>query len=294
MKLIQKIEDYTILYKDSRSQIAEFLIQNKDDLNEYSMNDISKQTFSSKATLVRFAKSLGFSGWKELIKTLIEEIRYEEKHYSAISPNIPFDKNDSFQDIIQNISTVQIESINDTANRIDTAALEEAVRKLISANRIVVLGMSPNNLLAEIFRRKMATIGKIVEVAPPGEIGIIAYSLTNKDAAIVISYSGNDVSREPMKFIPDMNSKGVKLIGITSDGYNYMRQEIDTVLTISSREGLYKKISNFSTEESILFILNVLYACFFSKEYIKNYTYKLKNSIKLEESRRIRQMDLKE
>ena len=140
----------------------------------------------------------------------------------------------------------------------------------------------------------MATIGKIVEVAPPGEIGIIAYSLTNKDAAIVISYSGNDVSREPMKFIPDMNSKGVKLIGITSDGYNYMRQEIDTVLTISSREGLYKKISNFSTEESILFILNVLYACFFSKEYIKNYTYKLKNSIKLEESRRIRQMDLKE
>ncbi|WP_107996016.1 MurR/RpiR family transcriptional regulator [Trichococcus paludicola] len=294
MKLIQKIEDYTILYKDSRSQIAEFLIQNKDDLNEYSMNDISKQTFSSKATLVRFAKSLGFSGWKELIKTLIEEIRYEEKHYSAISPNIPFDKNDSFQKIIQNISTVQIESINDTADRIDTAALEEAVGKLISANRIVVLGMSPNNLLAEIFRRKMATIGKIVEVAPPGEIGIIAYSLTNKDAAIVISYSGNDVSREPMKFIPDMNSKGVKLIGITSDGYNYMRQEIDTVLTISSREGLYKKISNFSTEESILFILNVLYACFFSKEYIKNYTYKLKNSIKLEESRRIRQMDLKE
>jgi len=294
MKLIQKIEDYTILYKDSRSQIAEFLIQNKDDLNEYSMNDISKQTFSSKATLVRFAKSLGFSGWKELIRTLIEEIRYEEKHYSAISPNIPFDKNDSFQEIIQNIATVQIESINDTADRIDTAALEEAVGKLISANRIVVLGMSPNNLLAEIFRRKMATIGKIVEVAPPGEIGIIAYSLTNKDAAIVISYSGNDVSREPMKFIPDMNSKGVKLIGITSDGYNYMRQEIDTVLTISSREGLYKKISNFSTEESILFILNVLYACFFSKEYIKNYTYKLKNSIKLEESRRIRQMDLKE
>jgi DNA-binding MurR/RpiR family transcriptional regulator len=294
MKLIQKIEDYTILYKDSRSQIAEFLIHNKDDLNNYSMNDISKQTFSSKATLVRFAKSLGFSGWKELIKTLIEEIRYEEKHYSAISPNIPFDKNDSFQDIIQNISTVQIESINDTADRIDTAALEEAVGKLISANRIVVMGMSPNNLLAEIFRRKMATIGKIVEVAPPGEIGIIAYSLTNKDTAIVISYSGNDVSREPMKFIPDMKSKGVKLIGITSDGYNYMRQELATVLTISSREGLYKKISNFSTEESILFILNVLYACFFSKEYIKNYTYKLKNSIKLEESRRIRQMDLKE
>ena len=157
-----------------------------------------------------------------------------------------------------------------------------------------MLGMSPNNLLAELFRRKMVSIGKIVEVASPGEIGMIAYSLTNQDAAIIISYAGNDVSREPMKFIPDMKAKGVKLIGITSDGNNYMRQEIDTILTISSREGLYKKISNFSTEESILFILNVLYACYFSKDYIKNYTYKLKNSIKLEESRRIRQVDLKD
>ena len=294
MKLLQKIEEYTILYTDSRAQIAEFLLLNKDKLKQYSMNDIAQQTFSSKATLVRFAKSLGFSGWKELAKTLIEEIRYEETHYSDISPNIPFDKNDSFPDVIQKIATIQVESIHDTADRFDSAALEKAVDKLITANRIVVLGMSPNNLLAELFRRKMVSIGKIVEVASPGEIGMIAYSLTNQDAAIIISYAGNDVSREPMKFIPDMKAKGVKLIGITSDGNNYMRQEIDTILTISSREGLYKKISNFSTEESILFILDVLYACYFSKDYIKNYTYKLKNSMKLEESRRIRQIDLKD
>ena len=122
MKLLQKIEEYTILYTDSRAQIAEFLLQNKDKLNQYSMNDIAQQTFSSKATLVRFAKSLGFSGWKELAKTLIEEIRYEETHYSDISPNIPFDKNDSFPDVIQKIATIQVESIHDTADRFDSAA----------------------------------------------------------------------------------------------------------------------------------------------------------------------------
>lgn len=294
MKLLQKIEEYTILYKDSRSQIAEFIMQNKNKLNQYTMNDISQQTYSSKATLVRFAKSLGFSGWTELIRTLIEEIRYEEIHYSDISPNIPFDRNDSFTEIIKKIATIQVESIHDTADHFDSIVLEKAVDKLVGANRIVVLGMSPNNLLAQLFRRKMISIGKIVEVAAPGETGMIAYSLTNRDAAILISYAGNDVSREPMKFIPEMKEKGVKLIGITSDGNNYMRKEIDIVLTISSREGLYKKISSFSTEESILFILNVLYAGYFSKNYLNNYSYKLKNATRLEEPRLIRQLDLKE
>ncbi|WP_429949467.1 hypothetical protein IGJ55_002035 [Enterococcus sp. AZ170] len=64
-----------------------------------------------------------------------------------------------------------------------------------------------------------------------------AHSLTKNDVAIIISYSGNDVSREPMKFIPIMKEHGVKLIGLTSDGGNYM----DTILTISSRERPYKK-----------------------------------------------------
>ncbi|SLM97392.1 hypothetical protein BTTAP_20155 [Brochothrix thermosphacta] len=40
--------------------------------------------------------------------------------------------------------------------------------------------------------------------------------------------------------------------------------------------------------------MNVLYAGYFSKDYVKNYNYKVKNSILLEETRRVKQTELME
>ena len=294
MKLLQRIEEYTVNQNDSKRLISEFILDHKNDIYRISMERIAEETFSSKSALVRFGKSLGFNGWKDFTLDLIEEIRYEKVHYSDINPNIPFENNDSYANIIHKIATIQVESIQDTADQIDVKILDKAVNMLLDARRIVILGVSPNNLIGEIFRRKMGALGKSVEVISSGEIGMTAHSLTKNDVALLISYSGNDVSREPMTFIPKMKENGVKLIGLTSDGGNYMHKEIDTILTISSRERLYKKISNFSTEESILFILNVLYAGYFSKDYEENYNYKVKNSILLEETRRVKQTELME
>lgn len=294
MKLLQRIEEYTVNPNSTKREIAEFILENKFDIHKYSINQVAEKTYSSKSALVRFGKGMGFGGWKDFLNTLIEEIRYEQTHYSEIDPNLPFSYQDDYSQIIRNLATIQIESIQDTADKMAIDQLEKAVDMLTKAQRIVILGVSPNNLLGDIFRRKMATLGKSVEVIQSGEIGMTASGLTHKDTAIIISYSGNDVSREPMKFIPQMKQQGVNLIGLTSDGGNYIRQEIATVLGISSRERLYKKISNFSTEESILFLLNSLYAGVFSKNYIQNYNYKVKNSINLEETRIFRQTDIKE
>ena len=66
------------------------------------------------------------------------------------------------------------------------------------------------------------------------------------------------------------------------------------VLSMSSRERLYTKISNFATEESINFILNMLYACYFSKDYEKNLDFKTKASRILEFERFSENSDIQE
>lgn len=294
MKLLQQIEEYTVSQNSTKRKIAEFILENKFNIHKLTINQVAEKTFSSKSALVRFGKGLGFTGWKDFSNQLISDVHYEQTHYSDIGPNIPFTNKNNYAEIIQNIATLQMESIQDTADNLDTNQLENAVEMLVTSRRIVLLGVSPNNLLGDIFRRKMTTIGKTVEVVSSGEIGITVSGLTTYDTAIIISYSGNDVSREPMSFIPQMKQQKVNLIGLTSDGGNYIHQEIDTILRITSRERLYKKISNFSTEESILFLLNVLYAGVFSKNFMKNYNFKVQNSMKLEETRMFHQTDIKE
>lgn len=103
--------------------------------------------------------------------------------------------------------------------------------------------------------------------------------------AIVVSYSGNNMKHTTMKVLPDLIEKDVPIVALTSDGDNLLRKKAKYTLTISSRERLYDKISTFSTETSILFIFNILFSCYFQKEYEENLRRKIQKGEKLEEPR---------
>lgn len=272
-------------YHDARYAVGEFVLHEQSNLHKYTINQIAEYSYTSKATVVRFAKTLGFDGWKEFMKAFISEMKYLEQHKADADVNYPFDAKSSVNEIIDSIKKVQIESIQDSADLLDVEMLEKAVRYLIKAKHIIIFGLSPNIFIGELFRRKMITIKKQVDIAKLGEMGIISNTLTEDDCAIMISYSGNNEHAEPMCYIPTLLENKVSVIGITSGGDNYMRKELDCVLTMSSKERLYTKISNFATEESLQYIFNVLFSCYFAKHYQDNNLYKLQNSKILESSR---------
>lgn len=286
MYLFQQIEEVIMQYNDARRVIGEFILSEKETVFKYSMDEIAKYTYTSKATLVRFAKTLGYKGWRDFIKALIQEVKYQEINSDLIDVNYPFKENDVYKDIISKISRLQIESIKDTEDKLDEEMIRKAVINILDSEKVFIFGMRPNTNIAGSLKWKFLSIGKYINIIDVGEFGLVSRSLTDKDCVIIISYSGNSIDKEPMKHIEVLKSQKVKLIGITSDGENYMRKNIDCILTISSREKLYSKIANFATEQSILYIFNVLFACCFKKEYNNNLSYKIENSKKLESSRR--------
>lgn len=285
MFLFQKIEELMMNYQDARHAVGEFVLSEKEHLHEYTINEVAQYSFTSKATVVRFAKTLGFNGWREFMKEFISERKYQEMHKEDIEVNYPFTEKSSLEEIVENLKTVQIESIKDTADLIDSKALKKATNYLLNAKHVVIFGVSPNVFLGELFRRKMITIGKQIDIANPGEMGIISKTLGKDDCAIVISYSGNNPNAEPTCYLPLMLMNKVPIIGITSGGDNYMRQNLDCILTMSSKERLYTKIANFATEESIQYILNVLFSYYFSRNYQKNNLFKIQSSKSLETRR---------
>lgn len=282
MYLFQQIEELKLHYHDARKDVAEFVLQERKKLNRYSMKEVAALTYTSKPTLVRFAKTLGYSGWKEFMTAFVEEEHYQETHFSDIDANLPFSRRDSVGDIIRKVSDLQVESILDTADLLEEQMVELAVERLLRANRVALFGMSPNTLIGQLFRRRMETIGKLIYIPPLEESGTLSYNLGEEDLALIISYSGNNESREPMRYIRILKENHVPMIGITGGGKNYMREHIDCILTISSREKLYSKISGFSTEASISSILNILYSCCFTRDYDKNLEHKIRVSTDLE------------
>lgn len=285
MYLYQQIEEVILQYNDTRRTIGEFVLNEKMNLHHMSMSEIAQKTYTSKATLVRFAKTIGFSGWREFTTAFMEEALYEQKNQAKVDPNFPFQENDANETVAKNIGALQSDSISDTLNILDEKMLDKAVDILLNAKTITFFCISPYIYLAELFRRKMLTIGTRIEIANPLEASLTTQLLTEKDCALLISYSGNNEALEPISHINALKKRGVKIIGLTSGGQNYMSKNVDCVLTMSSRERLYSKISNFATEESVYLLLNILFACYFKHNYQLNSDHKIFNAKEIERQR---------
>lgn len=285
MFLFQKIEETMMRYTDARHAVGEFILREPEQLYQYTVTEIAEKTFTSKATVVRFAKAMGYDGWKEFMKDYIAEVKYQKSHENTVDFNMPFQQDDSVDTIVENIKKLQMETIRETADLLNKEALNRATDYLDKARHIEIFCSSPNTYLGELFKRKLITIGKSANVAASGEAGIVAASLGPQDCALIISYSGNSVSRNPVNRIGILKKNHVPIIGITSGGDNYIRKNLDCVFTMSSRERLYTKIANYSTEESLNYILNVLFSCCFARHYKQNLDFKVKNSRLLEHER---------
>lgn len=284
-----------VQHNDARRTIGEFLLSDKNNIHQYSMDRIAKETFTSKASLTRFAKLLGYSGWKEFMYAFSHEVvQQNDSAFKDVDPNFPFASSDKTIQILEHLSSLQIQSIQDSLNLVVIEDLEKAAKLISQSKTVTIFGTSPNNYYAELLKRKLLAIGLFAIVAPSGEIGTTATALSDKDCAIVISYSGNNPEREPTSIIKYLLRKQVPIIGVTSGGKNYLRDYSTVVLNISSKERLYSKITNFTTEQSIMFILNALYAVVFSLNYDENIERKISLSRDLEPQRQATFKELSE
>lgn len=294
MNLLHKVEETMMQYGgNSRRSIGEFILKEKDSLHKYSLQEIADQTFTSKAAVVRFAQAMGFSGWKEFVKAFTEEQSYQAQHYTDIDANFPFTKDSRRKDIINQLCSLQVESLLDTADLLDDAPLDECAALLLGSRRVAMFGLNPNLALAEMFKRKMLSIGRQVELPNLGDVGLLAHSLDKYDCAVIISYSGNSPTGA-LSVLPTLKQRNVPIIGITSVGDNLLRQKANYTLSISSYERLYSKISTFGTETSILFILNVLFSICFAADYDANVERKIGTARELESTRQTNEQALRE
>ena len=138
--------------------------------------------------------------------------------------------------------------------------------------------------VAESFKEKMQKIGKAVYITENQRYSLYdAVNLYNDDMAIIISYSGE--TKDMLDIARFCKKRHVSIVAITSFGDNTLSSLSDYVIHISTKENMFSNLGNFSTQISIFFILDLIYAEYFKLDYRKNYE-KKKSITSLLESKR--------
>lgn len=292
MLLNQRIEKLNHI-SSSEQLIADYILQHKYAIKDMSTRDIAKVTYTSSATIVRFSQKLGYEGFNDLKNDYIKELQYTDTHFKDIDANYPFKKSDSLNEIAGKMNILLKETIDDSLSLIDFEELHHAIQLLNNAINIHVFGLGNSLLFGEHFKHQMTRIGKKVLIENlVGEYGFNINIIDQKDCAILISYSGE--SSTVINNAKLLKHKNVPIIAITSLGDNSLKEYAYVILHVTTREKQYSKIGNFSSEYSIQYVLDLLYAGYFSLDYEANINNKINLSKIIERCRRPQSEIIKE
>lgn len=256
-------------FSDAEQTLVDYMTENPQLLENMTTTALAQITHTNPTSLIRVAKKLGFKGWTDLKEAFLKEWHYLNSNYNSIDANLPFEKQDNLLSIANKLATLEHNTIQDTLSLLDYQNLMQAQEKLLKAKEIKIFGSHTNAMISQDFVTKMRRINRNVSIASTFHyIDYEAYHSTQDTCAIVISYTGeNDIM---LKCIDMLRERGASIISLTSIGDNTISTLSDVTLHITTREKLYSKIANFTSNTSIIYLLNLLYAVVFTHDYDAN------------------------
>ncbi|SEN93369.1 transcriptional regulator, RpiR family [Amphibacillus marinus] len=260
------------IFSTSEQAVITYMFDQREGMTDKTIKQIADDTYTHPSTLIRVAKKLGFNGWIELKDAFLNEIAYLNSHFNNVDANFPFDQEDNLLAIANKIALLNQTTIQDTLSLIKHGHLQKATSLLEQAKEIKIFAMNNNLILCHDFKSKMTRVHKNIRICSVDP----RYEAANSDentCAIVISYSGE--TDRIISLLPILQRRKASIIALTSIGENTLTNYADCIFRITTREKLISKIDSFSSNTSICFLLDILYASLFSLNYQENLAYKI-------------------
>ena len=234
----------------AEKRIADWLLSNPGELLPLSIVDLADKCGCSEATIVRFAKRLGFSGYQELKISIAQET-----NTTSVSTNIAPD--DSMEEIYDKVCNDIYCSLERTKMVLNTENLESACKKISQADKIVIFGLGNSASIALDASHKLQRTGCNAFAYSDNHMQVIAAShLTENDVAIGISHSGS--SKDIVDALKTAKEAGATTIAITNTGKSPIQKHSDLTLFTASDETKHSILA-LNSRIAQLSIINAIY-----------------------------------
>ena len=217
MTIFDTIEKNRKLLNKNENYLLKYILENTEKVSNMRIQDLSKETFTSTATIVRFCNKLSYSGYAEFKANLKSSIHKEANH--KLSPNNTF----LFDDIAK------------TKDLINDCVIDEVIDLIYNAEKIDFYGEGSSKDVCIDISRKFHLVEKNCRYFNDSSIMYsTASDLDSKTLIIAISMSGE--TPQVIKAVNIAKTRGCKIICVTSVGYTTLANLSDKCLFIFSSE----------------------------------------------------------
>lgn len=205
-------------------------VTSKTDLSEQtSIKEIAQMNNVSEAMVVKIAKKLNFSGFRDFRSSLIY---YNYSEVAGMHAEIEAD--DSSEQLLAKVFRTSIQAIEETLTILDVSEFNRAADILYKARHIDLYAVGGSATVARDLSHKMLKIGIKTTVYDDAHIMLMSAAvLSDDDAVIAISHSGaTRAVNDPIKLAA---RNGAKVIAITNYAESPIARSAHVVLNSTSQ-----------------------------------------------------------
>jgi DNA-binding MurR/RpiR family transcriptional regulator len=283
VSVLVRIRALTPSLHPAQRRVAEAVLRDPAGTAELPIGRLAQECATSVATVMRFCRSAGLSGYPELRLALARETgRESAAEGPALSADI--DRDDTLSDIVAKIGFSDAAAVQDTTATLDLDALAAAVDAVATARRIDVYGIGASGFVGQDLHQKLHRIGLLAFVWPDPHAALTSAALLDDGcAAIGISHTGSTV--DTVDALRVARGSGARTIAITNFVPSPITEQADLVLATAARETTFRS-GAMASRIAQLAVIDCLFVAVAQRSYDRTMT-ALERTYRAVRSRRI-------
>lgn len=208
-KIFKEYSSFTKNYK----KIADYLLDNLDDVSFLSVQQISEATRVSVASIVRFAQAIGYSGFQEMRESITKMLKtkLEQKEIFSL-----IEDDDLKSDTLTTVARQEIENINNTLHLVNRKNFDNAVSKILKAKRVFTAGLGISFLLSEMLAYQLRQVAIKAANFTHSSASFQEQLLYLEKGDLIIAFSFPPYSIETIELVEAAKEKGIESIALTN------------------------------------------------------------------------------
>ena len=248
----QRIKKHFHRLTKSEKRIASYLLADYEQAAFLAAADLAKHLEVSEATIVRFARSIGYKSFPEMRRALQEIFRVKVTPAARLQSKLA-DLDSGEGHVLSKVIDMELQYLTEAEHSIDPAEFDRALEILLDAPRVFVFGLGPASLLAELVEFRLRRFGIPVVTLVESGRDILEKLLNLQRDDVVIATAFHRVTGELIALLDHAKKKKSRIILITDTLEPALKGRADVIL--AARRG---PVSTFHSLTVPMAILNAL------------------------------------
>lgn len=233
---------------DSEKIAADFFISNPQ-TDDFSANNIANELHISVASLTRFAKKCGYSGYRQF--------RYEYLANASTQANIQ-------RELTKKVLSDYEEILSKTYSLIDEQQIETIIDMLVSAEKVFFYGIGSSGLVAEEMKSRFMRIGLFCDAFTDPDLMKMNSALVDENCLVIaLSISSNSPGLNIS--LEQAYKNQAKTILFTANNKEEIRKYCDQVILVATSKNLSYG-NRITPQFPLLVMVDIFYAYFLGSD----------------------------